>query len=70
VPECKTDNNANDNPDHKGNSKLDKLLSFHGYLFIGNQDKYVVPGKGPVRSPEVGVSCEVPSKTGICKIIV
>jgi hypothetical protein len=32
VPEKKSDTDADDNPDRKGNSELNELLSFHGYL--------------------------------------
>jgi len=34
VPEGKPDTKSDNNPDHKGNSELDELLSFHGYMFF------------------------------------
>jgi len=38
VPECKTDNESDNNPDHKDNSDPDKQLLFHRYLFSGDGD--------------------------------
>lgn len=46
MPECKSDNNSNNNPDHKDNSDPDKQLLFHRYAFSGDGDKYVVRGSG------------------------
>jgi hypothetical protein len=40
MPEHKSDAEADDDPDHEGNSELDELLSFHGYLFFCDGDKY------------------------------
>jgi len=46
VPECKSDIDSNNNPDHKDNSDPDKHLLFHRYLFSVDGDKNVVRGSG------------------------
>ena len=38
VPECKTDNDSSNNPNHKDNSDLDKHLLFHEYVFSCGRD--------------------------------